>query len=171
MTVAISADHRGSEAISRISLLLESHGCQVLDLSAYENKTCDYPDMAYPVAQAVATGEAKCGILVCGSGIGMSIAANKVKGVRAALVHDEIGAEMSRRHNDANVLCLPADLLGIRIIERIITCWLKTDFEGGRHARRVRKITAIEQGRDPSEVPDSQDTQESADTQSAASEV
>jgi ribose 5-phosphate isomerase B len=115
---------------------------------------CDYPDMAYPVATAVATGDAQRGILICGSGIGMSIAANKVKGVRAALVHDEIGAEMSRRHNDANVLCLAADLLGVRLIERIIGIWLATEFEGGRHARRVSKITAIEQGHNPLHLVD-----------------
>lgn len=154
MKIAISADHRGVEALSRITLLLQNHGCEVLDLSGGVDKTCDYPDMAYPVAMAVATGTADRGILVCGSGIGMSIAANKVKRVRAALVHDEIGAGMSRRHNDANVLCLPADLLGVRIIERIIVCWLDTEFEGGRHARRVSKITAIEEGRDPSLLVD-----------------
>ena len=154
MIIAISADHRGSEALSRITLLLQSHGCEVLDMSACTDRMCDYPDMAYPVATAVATGQADRGILVCGTGIGMCIAANKVKGVRAALVHDEIGAEISRRHNDANVLCLPGDLLGIRIIERIITCWLKTEFEGGRHARRVNKITAIEEGRDPTVTAD-----------------
>ena len=123
-------------------------------MSPCSDRTCDYPDMAYPVSTAVSTGEADRGILVCGSGIGMCIAANKVKGVRAALVHDEIGAEMSRRHNDANVLCLAADLLGARIIERIVTTWLKTDFEGGRHARRVNKIAAIEEGRSPDTVAD-----------------
>lgn len=154
MKIAISADHRGAEALTRIKMLLQSRGCEVLDMSACEGKTSDYPDMAYPVATAVAAGAAERGVLVCGSGIGMCIAANKIKGVRAALVHDEIGAEMSRRHNDANVLCLPADLLGMRIMERIITCWLATDFEGGRHARRVAKIIAIEEGRDPTVAAD-----------------
>lgn len=147
--IAVSADHRGQEALSHIILLLQHQGCQVFESGDHSAKTCDYPDRAYPVARAVARGEADRGILVCGSGIGMCIAANKIKGVRAALVHDEIGAEMSRRHNDANVLCLPADLLGIRIMERIVRVWLQTEFEGGRHARRVQKITAIEGGQDP----------------------
>ena len=136
------------------ALELQAHGWQVLELGVPGEKMCDYPDMAYPVAMAVSSGQAQRGILVCGSGIGMSIAANKIKGVRAALVHDEIGAEMSRRHNDANVLCLPADLLGPRVIERIVHTWLTTDFEGGRHARRVSKIVAIEKGRSPQSVTD-----------------
>ena len=117
-------------------------------------KTCDYPDMAYPVAVAVAEGRADRGILVCGSGIGMSITANKIRGIRAALVHDELGAEMSRRHNNANILCLAADLLGQSVIERIVQLWLKTEFEGGRHARRVEKIAAIENGQNPTETCD-----------------
>jgi len=94
------------------------------------------------------------GILICGSGIGMSIAANKVGGVRAALVHDEVSADMSRRHNNANVICLPADMLGPRIIDRIVKTWLDTPFEGGRHERRVQKIAAIERGDSPSSVAD-----------------
>ncbi len=117
------------------------------------NQTCsDYPDAAWPVAAAVSSGDADRGVLICGSGIGMSIAANKVRGIRAALVHDEVGADMSRRHNDANVLCLPADLLGPRLIERILTTFMTTDFDGGRHARRVAKIAAIENGDDPREL-------------------
>jgi ribose 5-phosphate isomerase B len=99
----------------------------------------------------VASGMADCGLLICGTGIGMSIAANKVKGIRAAVVHDEITAQISRSHNDSNVLCLSADLLGHRLIEQIIDAWLKTPFEGGRHARRLAKIRMIEEGRDPSE--------------------
>lgn len=152
MRIAVGADHRGNSLLSSITLMLQHQGCQVIEAGPCTSKTSDYPDMAFPVAQAVATGTADRGILVCGSGIGMCIAANKVKGVRAALVHDEIGAEMSRRHNDANVLCLAADLLGIRIIERIVQVWLRTPFEGGRHLRRVAKITAIEEGRDPTLV-------------------
>jgi ribose 5-phosphate isomerase B len=108
--------------------------------------------MAYPVAMAVSSGAVDRGILVCGSGIGMSMASNKVKGVRAALVHDEVGADISRRHNDANVLCLPADMLGQQTIEQVVAKWLRTEFEGGRHARRVNKITAIEQGLDPTDA-------------------
>lgn len=149
MSIAVGADHRGMDVLSHITLILQHQGCQVLELGTCETKRCDYPDIAFPVARAVARREANHGILVGGSGIGMSIAANKVKGVRAALVHDEIGAEMSRRHNDANVLCLPADLLGLRIIERVVQVWLRTGFDGGRHARRVNKILAIETGHSP----------------------
>lgn len=154
MKIAIGADHRGTEILGQVTLELQSRGWQVLELGVPADKMCDYPDMAYPVAMAISRGEAERGILVCGSGIGMSIAANKVQGVRAALVHDEIGAEMSRRHNDANVLCLPADLLGPRVIERIVHTWLTTDFEGGRHARRVDKIVAIERGHNPATLTD-----------------
>jgi ribose 5-phosphate isomerase B len=146
MIIAIGSDHRGAEILPYIRPELEAKGCQVLVLGACDGKTCDYPDQAYPVARAVAEGQADFGILICGSGIGMSITANKISGVRAALVHDEIGAEMARRHNNANVLCLSADLLGPRVIERIVHIWLQADFEGGRHARRIDKITAIEQG-------------------------
>ena len=104
----------------------------------------DYPDAAYPVALAVASGRADLGILFCGSGIGMSIAANKVVGVLAAVVHDEITAERSRRHNNANVLCLPADLVSRREMLNIVDRWLSTGFAAGRHARRVAKIAEIE---------------------------
>lgn len=156
MKAAIGADHRGTDMLKHITLLLQQQGCHVIEMgpSQCTGRTCDYPDVAYPVASAVSRGEADFGILVCGTGIGMSIAANKVPNVRAALVHDEISAELARRHNDANVLCLAADLLGMRVIERIIQTWLRTEFEGGRHARRVNKILAIEQGRSPEEVSD-----------------
>ena len=109
----------------------------------------DYPDFAFQVALAVHEGRADRGILVCGTGIGMCIAANKVAGVRAAPCHDSITAEMSRRHNDANVLCLSADLLGEELIDRMVRIWLETEFEGGRHARRVEKITRFENVNQP----------------------
>ena len=144
MIVAVGSDHRGADVLPQLIAELEGRGCKVLQQNNCTGKICDYPDMAYPVSKAVASGEADRGILICGSGIGMSIAANKVKGARAALVHDEIGAEMSRRHNDANVLCLAADLLSVRVIQRVIDIWLETEFEAGRHARRVEKIAAIE---------------------------
>ena len=104
------------------------------------------------LGHAIASGQADRGILLCGSGIGMSIAANKVKGVRAALVHDELTAEMSRSHNDANVVCMSADLLGQKLIEKIVEIWLTTPFQGGRHERRVKKIHAIENGVDPASM-------------------
>jgi len=164
MKVALGADHRGAEILNSLVTQLEQQGFEVQCLGNPLQRTCDYPDMAFPVANAVCDGRAERGILVCGVGIGMCIAANKVPGVRAALVHDELGAEISRRHNDANVVCLAADLLGQRIIERIVNTWLDTEFEAGRHARRVRKIAAIENGEDPGACRDVEaDTIEAAE--------
>lgn len=158
MKIAIGSDHRGTEVRTHLKQILEQGGHDVseyLPEDAQSNgNSCDYPDVAHPLGHAVANNDVERGILICGSGIGMSIAANKVDGVRAALVHDDIGAEMSRRHNDANVLCLSADMLGMRMIDRLVEQWLTTPFEGGRHARRVAKIKAIEQGSDPSTVTD-----------------
>ena len=105
----------------------------------------DYPDYAFQVAKAVSERSVERGILICGTSIGMCIAANKVRGVRAAPCHDSITAEMSRRHNDANVLCLSADLLGGELVDRMVKIWLETEFEAGRHARRVEKITRFEE--------------------------
>ncbi len=149
MKIAIGADHRAGQMVRHIIETLGSQGHEMLPLGVLEEgcTICDYPDLAYPVARAVADGQAERGILLCGSGIGMSIAANKVAGVRAALVHDEFGARLCRQHNNANVLCLSADMLGRGIIDQILEVWIQSDFEGGRHARRVDKITAIEQGK------------------------
>ena len=148
MKIAVGADHRGTEVRAHLCDWLKQPGFEVVlqTGAASGEKACDYPDVAYTVGRAVVEGRADRGILICCSGIGMSIAANKIKGVRAALVHDEVGAEMSRRHNDANVLCLSGDMLGIRFIDRIVKTWLTTEFEGGRHVRRVQKITELEQG-------------------------
>ena len=148
MKIVLGSDHRGFEVREHLQRTLTAAGHEVRMITAGADTSCDYPDVAYPAAQAVACGQAERGILICGTGIGMSICANKVNGVRAALVHDEVGADMSRRHNDANVLCLPADMLGMRIIDRLVKAWLDTPFDGGRHARRVGKISGIEQGRD-----------------------
>jgi ribose 5-phosphate isomerase B len=152
MRIVIGSDHRGVEAATHLGHLLRESGHEVSIAGACDAKSCDYPDVAYPVGQAVAQQRIDRGVLICGTGIGMCIAANKVPGVRAALVHDELGAELSRRHNDANVLCLSGDMLGVRIIERIVRTWLATPFEGGRHARRLEKIAAIETGRDPTTI-------------------
>jgi ribose 5-phosphate isomerase B len=146
MKIAVGSDHRGFEVKRRIVTLLQQLGHEVVDVGPASKDSVDYPDFAFQVATAVSEGRVDRGILVCGSGIGMCIAANKVKGVRAAPCHDTITAEMSRRHNDANVLCLSADLLGEEIIERMLRIWLDTAFEGGRHARRVEKITRFESG-------------------------
>lgn len=154
MKIAIGADHRGHVGAKSLADRLSAQGHEVLLKGAMDGKSCDYPERAYLVGRAVAGGEADVGILLCGTGIGMSIAANKVPGVRAAVVHDELTAQLSRSHNNANVLCLSADLLGQRLIEQIADTWLGTEFEGGRHTRRVDKVRAIEQGKDPATVSD-----------------
>jgi len=152
MRIAISGDHRGAAACRALADRLKQEGHEVRVVGDLRGQPTDYPEQAYAVGSLVASGQADAGLLICGTGIGMSIAANKIKGVRAAVVHDEMTAGISRSHNDANVLCLSADLLGQRLIENIVDTWLKTPFEGGRHARRVRKIAAIEEGKDPSTV-------------------
>ena len=124
----------------------------MIDVGTFSPDAVDYPDIAADVAHKVSRHEVDRGILVCGTGLGMCIAANKVPGVRAAPCHDDITAEMSRRHNDSNVLCLSADLLGERLIDRMIEIWLNTPFEGGRHARRVDKITEMERQAERSEA-------------------
>ena len=144
MKIAIGSDHRGFEAKRRLVVFIGQLGHEVIDVGASGPESVDYPDFAFQVASRVSKGEVERGILICGTSIGMCIAANKVKGVRAAPCHDSITAEMSRRHNDANVLCLSADLLGEELIDRMVRIWLATEFEGGRHARRVEKIVKIE---------------------------
>ncbi len=153
-TLAIGSDHRGVEMLDHIVATLRKDGFEINAFPCPEGRSCDYPDMAWHVGVAVSTGAASRGLLLCGTGIGMCIAANKVPRVRAAVAYDEITAEMSRRHNDANVLCLPADFIRSKLIERIIEKWLSTPFDGGRHARRVHKIDAIERGEDPTSVTD-----------------
>ena len=144
MRIAVGTDHRGYALRGKIIELLERLGHEVEDMGTKTDEAVDYPDIAARVSRKVSQGEADRGILICGTGLGMCIAANKFPGVRAAPCHDDLTAEMSRRHNDSNVLCLSADLLGERLIDRMIQLWLTTPFEGGRHARRVEKISAIE---------------------------
>jgi ribose 5-phosphate isomerase B len=144
MRIAVGSDHRGFSVRAKLVDLLRRLGHEVEDVGTFTGEAVDYPDIAAMVADEVSRHEVDRGILVCGTGLGMCIAANKFLGVRAAPCHDDLTAEMSRRHNDANVLCLSADLLGERIIDRIIETWLSTPFEGGRHARRVDKIAALE---------------------------
>ena len=145
MRIAIGSDHRGYEVKRRVIAVMQNLGHEVLDVGPQGRDSVDYPDFAFQVATAVGEGRADRGILICGTGIGMCIAANKVPGVRAAPCHDSITAEMSRRHNNANILCLSADLLGDELIDRMLRIWLETEFEGGRHARRVEKITRYEE--------------------------
>jgi ribose 5-phosphate isomerase B len=146
MRIAIGSDHRGYDVKRRVVDLLQRSGHEVVDFGPHGHESVDYPDFAFQVAKAVSDRGVDRGVLVCGTGIGMCIAANKVHGVRAAPCHDSITSEMSRRHNDANVLCLSADLLGEELIDRMVKIWLETEFEGGRHARRVEKITRFEGG-------------------------
>lgn len=144
MKIVIGCDHRGVEIKKRIVPALQSMGHEVTDVGSEGAESVDYPDYAYEVAKRVGKNEMERGLLICGTGTGMCIAANKVRGVRAASCQDVLTAEMSRRHNDANVLCLSADLTGEDQMTQMIRIWLETPFEGGRHARRVEKIAKIE---------------------------
>lgn len=144
MKIAVGNDHRGLGVKQRVLGLLAELGHDVLDFGAAGPASADYPDSALHVGEAVGAGRAERGLLICATGHGMCIAANKVLGVRAANCRDMIDAELSRRHNDANVMCLSADLIGEDLIHRMVRSWLVTEFEGGRHARRVDKITAYE---------------------------
>ena len=152
MKIALGSDHRGVETAAQLAEQLQRAGHEITLFTPPEGESCDYPEPAYKVGTLVAQGEADRGVLICGTGIGMSLAANKVRGVRAAVVHDELTAQLCRSHNDANVLCLSGDLLGHHLIEKIVEVFLKSEFEGGRHARRVEKIMAIERGEDPATV-------------------
>ena len=144
MKIVIGSDHRGVDTKKRLIASLQELQHEVIDLGPIGLESVDYPDFAFEVARRVSRGEADRGLLICGTGIGMCIAANKVKGVRAASCHDTIAAEMCRRHNDANVLCLSADLLGEELMVRMAKIFLETNFEGGRHSRRIEKISKFE---------------------------
>jgi ribose 5-phosphate isomerase B len=144
MKVAIASDHRGFHLKEKVISLLKAKGHTVIDDGPSNEASVDYPDFAALVAKKVSCGEVERGILICGTGIGMAISANKFPGVRAAACADEVTAELSRRHNDLNILCLSGDLLSSRVTERLVEIWMDTEFEGGRHARRVDKIGELE---------------------------
>ena len=144
LKIAIGSDHAAFELKKKIVSLLKRKGHDVIDVGTDGPDSVDYPDFAALVSQKVSAHDVDRGILICGTGIGMAIAANKFAGVRAAPVCDELTAEMSRRHNDLNVLCLSGDMLGEKLVDRMVDVWLATDFEGGRHARRVDQITRLE---------------------------
>jgi ribose 5-phosphate isomerase B len=146
MKVAIASDHRGFHLKEKVISLLKAKGHEVVDDGPSNESSVDYPDFAALVAKKVSSGAVERGILICGTGIGMAIAANKFPGVRAAACVDEVTAELSRRHNDLNVLCLSGDLLSSRSTERLVEIWMSTEFEGGRHQRRVEKIRELEDG-------------------------
>ncbi|MGG1658665.1 ribose 5-phosphate isomerase B [Brevibacillus sp. NRS-1366] len=145
MKVAIAADHGGYKLKEEIKTLLASMNIQTEDFGCTCEESVDYPDYALPVAEKVAAGEFERGILVCGTGIGMSIAANKVPGIRCALVHDTFSARATREHNNTNVLAMGERVIGPGLALDIVKIWLETEFQGGRHERRVEKITRIEE--------------------------
>ena len=144
MKWAVGADHAGYAAKEHLKRWLVEHGHDVNDLGTHGSESVDYPDFAGRVARAVAAGEAACGLLVCGSGIGMSIAANKVQGIRAAHCTDCYQARVARQHNDANVLCLGARVSGLGVMEDTLRAFLENGFDGGRHVARVEKIKSLE---------------------------
>ncbi len=144
MKIALAADHAGFEEKEKVKKMLEELGVAFEDMGTYSCDAVDYPDYARKVGEAVAGGQFDRGLLVCGSGTGMAIAANKVPGVRAAVAWNEDIARLSRQHNDANVLSLPARFVPQDEIDKIVKAWLSADFEGGRHGRRVEKIEQIE---------------------------
>ena len=138
MKIAIASDHRGYTAKEHLKRWLTEKTHEVEDFGTDSPASCDYPDISYRASKSVQSGRNECGILICG------IAANKVLGIRGALCHDELTAELARRHNDGNVLCLAADLTGEQLIHRIVEVWLNTPFDGGRHDRRLKMLLDIE---------------------------
>lgn len=144
MKIAIACDHGAVTLKEHLMEHLRKEGYEVVNFGTDTTASCDYPDYAGPAARAVASGECDRGIVLCTTGIGMSIAANKVKGIRCALCGDPLSAEMTRRHNDANMLAMGAGIVGPNLAERIVEVFLNTAFEGGRHARRVGLITEME---------------------------
>jgi len=144
MKLAMGCDHGGYGLKETLKRVLTEQGHQVVDCGTHSAESCDYPEFAAAAARAVASGDCQRGIVLCTTGIGISIAANKIPGVRCALCGDPLSAEMSRRHNDANMLALGAGMVGPNLAQRIVEVFLSTEFEGGRHQRRVDKITALE---------------------------
>lgn len=145
MKIAMACDHGGLELKETIKVHLTQRGFEVEDFGTYSKDSCDYPDYARPAAEAVASGACERGILVCTTGIGVSITANKVKGIRCALLSDPVSARLTRQHNDTNMMALGQGFVGPMLALQIVDIWLDTAFEGGRHQRRVDKIMAIEE--------------------------
>ena len=144
MKVAAGWDHRGRKFRETVERVVRELGHEFADMGAQTDISSDYPDFAVQVGESVGRGEFDRGVLICGTGIGMSIAANKVAGVRAAAVHDEESARLSRAHNDSNVLCIGQAIAETPALEKIVKVWLNTKHDGGRHARRVNKIMEYE---------------------------
>ena len=144
MKIALGCDHGGYALKCDIIKLLEKLGHEVVDFGCHSTESCDYPDFGEAAARAVASGQCDRGIVICTTGIGISIAANKVKGIRCAHCAESLEAEMTRRHNDANMMAIGAGFTGKNLAERMVEVFLSTEFEGGRHARRVDKLNAIQ---------------------------
>jgi len=145
MFVAIGSDHGGFNLKAEIKELLTELQIECCDVGTHSAESVDYPDIAQKVGQAVLSGQCNYGIVICGTGIGISMAANKIKGIRAALCHDVFSAQMSREHNNANILAMGERVIGPGLARMIVTTWLKTEFAGGRHGRRVDKISQMEE--------------------------
>lgn len=152
--IAIASDHAGRELKEEIKDLLKGMGIEVIDMGTNDSSSVDYPDFGIPVAKKVSSGEIEKGILLCGTGIGMSIVANKFTNVRAALVNDTYTARMAKEHNDANILVIGGRVVGKGLAREIVSTWLKARFKGGRHQRRLDKIKEIERGERGEEVKD-----------------
>ncbi len=144
MRIAIGGDHGGYQLKCQIVEHLKTRGFDVVDFGTDSELSCDYPDYGYRVAKAVQRGDCPRGIVICGTGQGIMMSANKVKGIRCALLSDVFSAEMTARHNDANMIAMGGRVLGVELAKRIVDAYLAATFEGGRHARRVAKIMAIE---------------------------
>jgi len=140
MKIAIGSDHAGFNIKEGLKSSLKNHGHEVIDMGTNSTESCDYPDFAKKVALAVAENQCERGILICGTGNGMSMAANKIKNVRAAVCHNEFTTEMSRKHNNANVFCSGARVIDQQTIEKLVKLWLETAFDGERHTRRINKL-------------------------------
>lgn len=145
MKIAIGSDHRGFSLKRIIAEYLKEKGYQIIDVGTFSKDPCDYPRYCFKVAKLVAERKAQRGIFICKTGIGSCIALNKIKGARAALVHNVKGAKFSRLHNDSNILVLGSDFVTGMSVKKIVTTWLRTDFEGGRHQRRLNQIKKIEE--------------------------
>lgn len=146
--IAVACDHAALEMKAEILRLLDEMGLDYHDYGTYTEESCDYPVMAARAAKAVASGECDRGILICGTGVGISLAANKVKGIRCVVCSEPYSAELSRRHNNTNMLAIGARVIGTEVARMITHIWLTTGFDGGRHQRRVDMITALENGED-----------------------
>ena len=145
MKIAVACDHGGFRLKNVLINEMESQGYEVIDFGTYDEESCDYPDYAVKAARAVSSGECDKGVVVCGTGIGVSMTANKVKGIRCALVHDVFSAKATRAHNDSNMLAMGQRVIGEGLAVEILNAWLHTDFEGGRHEQRIKKLMNLEE--------------------------